>query len=114
MAFDVNTMFFDTDNISSTVSSDVIDFHGPDLDEVDYRTVATGDVSGSVVATLETSDDNETFETEATIATITEAGETHYKFRSKKRYRKVTLTSDSGSIEHLEVGMDTASRWTLE
>ena len=120
MAFDFNTMFFDTTAATtSTATSPVIDFHGPDLDELDYRIVVNGTVSGTspkIVPTLETSDDNSTFATEATFPDITGVSETHFKFRSKKRYRKLKLTisGTSPSFGHIEAGIDSGARWTEE
>ena len=121
MAYDKNTMFFDTTSaVTSTTSSSVIDFHGADLDELDYRIVVNGTVSGTspkIVATLVTGDAaNAVSTTETTLATITAAGEYHHKFRSRKRYRKVTLTvsGTSPSFGHVEVGIDSGSRWTKE
>lgn len=120
MAYDVHTMFFNTSSaLTSTATSDVIDFHGPDLEEIDYRICVTGTVSGTspkIVATLETSDDNSNFSTETTFPDITAAGETHHKFRSRKRYRKLKLTvsGTSPSFGHVEAGIDSGSRWTLE
>ena len=118
MAYDNNTMFFNTTAATtSTATSSVFDFHGPDLDELDYRIVVNGTVSGTspkIVPTLETSDDNSTFATEATFPDITGVGETHFKFRSKKRYRKMKLTvsGTSPSFGHIEAGVDTGSRYT--
>lgn len=118
MAYDLHTMFFNTTSaVTSTATSDAIDFHGPDLDEVDYRIVVNGTVSGTtpkIVATLETSDNNSDFATEATFPNITAAGETHLKFRSKKRYRKLKLTvsGTSPSFGHVEAGIDSGARWT--
>ena len=119
MAYDLHTMFFNTSSaVTSTASSDVIDFHGPDLDEIDYRIVVNGTVSGTspqIVATLVTGDSADAVSTtEATLATITAAGEYHCKFRAKKRYRKVTLTvtGTSPSFGHVEVGIDSGARWT--
>lgn len=120
MAYDLHTMFFDTTAATtSTTTSSVIDFHGPDLDELDYRIVVSGTVSGTtpkIVATLETSNDNSTFATEFTFPDITAAGETHMKCRSKKRYRKLKLTvsGTSPSFGHIEAGIDSGSRWTKE
>ncbi len=118
MAYDKNTMFFNTDSaVTATVTSNVFDFHGPDLDEIDYRIVVNGTVSGTspkIVPTLETSDDNSTFTTEVTFPDIEAAGEYHFKFRSKKRYRKMKLTvsGTSPSFGHVEAGMDTGARYT--
>lgn len=110
MAYDFNTMFFNG-AVSAAGESIVMDFHGPDFDEVNYRIVALGEVSGSFTPTLETSDDGETFTTEKEFAAITEAGESHNAYRCKKRYRKVKLTG-SGSIEKLMIGMDDGKRYT--
>jgi hypothetical protein len=113
-------MFFDTTAATtSTATSPVIDFHGPDLEEIDYRIVVSGTVSGTspkIVATLSTSDDNSTFATEKTFPDITGAGETHCKFRSRKRYRKLVLTvsGTNPSFGHIEAGIDSGSRWTRE
>ena len=87
------------------------------MDELDYRIVVNGTVSGTtpkIVPTLETSDDNSTFATEATFPDITAAGETHFKFRSKKRYRKLKLTvsGTTPSFGHIEAGIDSGARWT--
>jgi len=120
MAYDYNTMFFNTTAATTaTATSSVIDFHGPDLDEVDYRIVVNGTVSGTtpkIVPTLETSDDNSTFSTEFTFPDITAAGETHKKFRSRKRYRrlKLTVSGTSPSFGHIEAGIDSGARWTKE
>ena len=117
MAFDVNTMFFDTSSaVTETVTSDAMDFHGPDLDDVCYRIVVNGTVSGTtpkIVATLETSDDNSTFTTEFTFPDITAAGETLKKYCCKKRYRKMKLTvsGTSPSFGHVEAGIDSGSRY---
>ena len=116
MAFDVNTMFFDTDSaLTATATSQVMDFHGPDLAELAYRFVANGTVSGTnpkIVPTLETSDDNETFTTEYTFPDITAAGEVIVKYRCKKRYRKMKLTvsGTSPSFGHVEAGIDSGAR----
>ena len=120
MAYDVHTMFFNTSSaVTSTSTSDAIDFHGPDLEEIDYRIVVNGTVSGTspkIVATLETSNDNSTFTTEMTFPDITAAGEVHKKFRSRKRYRKLKLTvsGTSPSFGHVEAGIDSGARWTKE
>lgn len=120
MAYDYHTMFFNTTAATtSTTTSSVIDFHGPDLEELDYRIVVNGTVSGTtpkIVATLETSDDNSTFTTEMTFPDITAAGETHKKFRSRKRYRKLklTITGTTPSFGHIEAGIDSGARWTKE
>ena len=120
MAYDVHTMFFNTSSaLTSTSTSEVIDFHGPDLEEIDYRIVVSGTVSGTtpkIVATLETSDDNSNFATEMTFPDITAAGEIHKKFRSRKRYRKLKLTvsGTSASFGHVEAGIDSGARWTKE
>ncbi len=110
MAYDFNTMFFNGE-VTEAGESIVMDFHGPDFDEVNYRIVALGEVSGSFTPTLETSDDGETFTTEKEFAAITEAGESHNAYRCKKRYRKMKLTG-SGSIEKLMIGMDDGKRYT--
>ena len=110
MAYDFNTMFFNS-AVSAAATSEVMDYHGPDMDEVDYRIVALGNVSGNFTPALETSDDNENFEVEKEFSAITEAGETHNKYRCKKRYRRVKLTG-SGSIEKLMIGMDDGARYT--
>ena len=116
MAFDVNTMFFDTDSaITETATSASMDFHGPDLAELTYRIVVNGTVSGTspkIVATLETSDDNSVFSTEFTFPDITAAGETLVKYRCKKRYRKMKLTvsGTSPSFGHVEAGIDSGAR----
>ena len=118
MAFDVNTMFFNTTSaITETTTSDAMDFHGPDLDDVDYRIVVNGTVSGTspqAVFTLETSDDNSVFSTEKTLATVTAAGEYHCKYQCKKRYRKMkaTITGTSPSFGHIEAGIDSGARYT--
>ena len=120
MAYDLHTMFFNTTSaVTSTTTSSVIDFHGPDLEELDYRIVVNGTVSGTtpkIVATLETSNDNSTFTTEYTFPDITAAGETHKKYRCRKRYRKLKLTvsGTSPSFGHVEAGIDSGSRWTKE
>lgn len=120
MAYDFNTMFFNTNAaLTATATSNVFDFHGPDLDEVDYRFVVNGAVSGTnpkIVPTLETSDDNVTFTTEKTFPDITGVGETHCAYRSRKRYRrmKLTVSGTSPSFGHVEIGMDTGKRWTYE
>ena len=116
MAFDYNTMFFDTTAATtSTATSSAMDFHGPDLAELAYRFVVNGTVSGTtpkIVPTLETSDDNSTFSTEYTFPDITGAGETIVKYRAKKRYRRVKLTvsGTSPSFGHIEVGIDSGAR----
>lgn len=117
MAFDKNTMFFDTSSaVTETVSSDVMDFHGPDLAELTYRIVVNGTVSGTspqVVATLVTGDAaNAVSTTEATLGTLTGAGEAIFKYRAKKRFRKVTLTVTGTfpSFGHIEVGIDSGAR----
>ena len=118
MAYDVNTMFFNTTSATtSTTTSAAMDFHGPDLDDVDYRIVVNGTVSGTtpkIVATLETSDDNSTFATEFTFPDITAAGEVHKKYCCKKRYRrmKLTVSGTSPSFGHIEAGIDSGSRYT--
>lgn len=115
MAFDYNTMFFDsTSAVTSTATSPAMDFHGPDMTELTYRFVVNGTVSGTspkIVPTLETSDDNETFTTEHTFANITAAGETLEKYRCLKRYRKMKLTvsGTSPSFGHVEAGIDSGS-----
>ena len=120
MAYDLHTMFFDTTAATTaTATSSVIDFHGPDLEELDYRFVISGTVSGTspkIVPTLETSDDNSTFSTEKTFPDITGAGETHCKYRARKRYRrmKLTVSGTSPSFGHVEAGIDSGSRWTKE
>lgn len=120
MAYDYNTMFFNsTSAVTETATSEVFDFHGPDLDEINYRFVVNGTVSGTtpkIVPTLETSDDNSTFTTEHTFPDITGAGESINAYRAKKRYRKMKLTvsGTSPSFGHVEVGMDTGKRWTYE
>ena len=117
MAFDVNTMFFDTSSaVTETATSDAMDFHGPDLDEVDYRIVVNGTVSGTspqIVPTLETSDNNTDFSTEETFPSITGAGDYHHKYRCKKRYRKLKLTvsGTSPSFGHIEAGIDSGARY---
>lgn len=115
MAFDVNTMFFNTSSaVTTTSTSSAMDFHGPDLTELTYRIVVNGTVSGTtpkIVPTLETSDDNSTFTTEYTFPDITAAGETIVKYRCKKRYRKMKLTvsGTSPSFGHVEAGIDSGS-----
>lgn len=117
MAFDVNTMFFDTTAATTaTATSTAMDFHGPDLDEVDYRFVVNGTVSGTspkIVPTLETSDDNSTFATEVTFQNITGAGDFHNKYRCKKRYRrmKLTISGTNPSFGHIEAGIDSGARY---
>ena len=117
MAFDVNTMFFNTDSaVTSTATSNAMDFHGPDLDEVDYRIVVNGTISGTsptLTPSLETSDDNNTFTTEITFPEINAAGDFHHKYRCKKRYRKLKLTlgGTSPSFGHVEAGIDSGSRY---
>jgi len=117
MAFDKNTMFFDTTSaVTETASSDVMDFHGPDLAELTYRIVVNGTVSGTspqMVVKLVTGDVAGTVNTEEkTLATITGAGETLVKYRAQKRFRKVTLTvsGTSPSFGHVEVGIDSGAR----
>ena len=117
MAFDYNTMFFDTESaVTETASSSVMDFHGPDLAELAYRVVINGTVSGTspqVVVTLVTGDSPDAVNTtEATLATMTTAGEAIFKYRAKKRYRKITLTvtGTSPSFGHIEVGIDSGAR----
>ena len=118
MAFDYNTMFFNTESaVTETATSSAMDFHGPDLDEIDYRIVVNGTVSGTtpqIVPTLETSDDNSTFTTEKTFPSITAAGDYHNKYRAKKRYRKMKLTvsGTSPSFGHIEAGIDSGTRYT--
>ena len=120
MAYDLHTMFFNTSSaVTETATSDVIDFHGPDLDEIDYRIVVNGTVSGTspqIVPTLVTSDNNSDFSTEETFPSITAAGEFHHKFRSRKRYRKMVLTvsGTSPSFGHVEAGIDSGARYTKE
>ena len=120
MAYDLHTMFFNTSAATTaTATSAVMDFHGPDLDEVDYRIVVNGTVSGTtpkVVPSLETSDDNSTFATEVTFPDITGAGEFHNKYRCKKRYRrmKLTVSGTNPSFGHIEAGIDSGSRYTEE
>ncbi len=117
MAFDVNTMFFNTTAATTaTATSSAMDFHGPDLDEVNYRIVVNGTVSGTspkIVPTLETSDDNSTFATEETFPDITGAGEFNHKYRCKKRYRrlKLTISGTSPSFGHIEAGIDSGARY---
>lgn len=117
MAFDVNTMFFDTTAATTaTATSSAMDFHGPDLDEVDYRIVVNGTVSGTtpkIVPSLETSDDGTNFSTEKTFPDITAAGEYHNKYRCKKRYRKMKLTisGTNPSFGHIEAGIDSGARY---
>ena len=116
MAFDVNTMFFNTTAATtSTATSNAMDFHGPDLAELAYRFVANGTISGTspkIVPTLETSDDNSTFTTEYTFPDITGAGETIVKYRAKKRYRrmKLTVSGTNPSFGHIEAGIDSGAR----
>lgn len=116
MAFDVNTMFFDTNSaLTSTATSEAMDFHGPDLAELAYRFVVNGTVSGTnpkIVPTLETSDDGTTYSTEYTFPNITAAGEVIVKYRAKKRYRKMKLTvsGTSPSFGHVEAGIDSGAR----
>ena len=110
MAFDKNTMFFDTTAATTaTATSSAMDFHGPDLTELAYRFVVNGTVSGTspkIVPTLETSDDNSTFSTEYT------AGESIVKYRAKKRYRrmKLTVSGTNPSFGHIEAGIDSGAR----
>lgn len=116
MAFDYHTMFFDsTAAVTSTATSNAMDFHGPDLAELAYRFVVNGTVSGTtpkIVPTLETSDDNVTFTTEYTFPDITAAGETIVKYRAKKRYRrmKLTVSGTNPSFGHVEAGIDSGAR----
>ena len=116
MAFDYNTMFFNTTSaVTETVTSDAMDFHGPDLAELTYRLVINGTVSGTspqIVWTLETSDNGSDYSTEKTLATVTTAGETLVKYRCQKRYRKMKLTvsGTSPSFGHVEAGIDSGSR----
>ena len=110
MAYDVNTMFF-SEAISGAKTSESMDFHGPDLDEINYRFVALGNVSGSITPSLETSDDNETFVEEKVFPAISKAGESINAYRCKKRYRRMKLTG-SGSIGKLEAGIDSGRRYT--
>lgn len=116
MAFDVNTMFFDTTAaVTATATSSAMDFHGPDLTELAYRFVVNGTVSGTtpkIVPTLETSDDGVTYATEYTFPDITGVSDTIVKYRAKKRYRKVKLTvsGTSPSFGHIEVGIDSGAR----
>ena len=117
MAFDKNTMFFDTDSaVTETTTSSAMDFHGPDLDEVDYRIVVNGTISGTsptLTPSLETSDDNSNFSKEVEWPAITGAGDFHHKYRCKKRYRKLKLTAGgtSPSFGHVEAGIDSGSRY---
>lgn len=116
MAYDYNTMFFDTTAATTaTATSNAMDFHGPDLTELAYRFVVNGTVSGTspkIVPTLETSDDNVTFATEYTFPDITGAGETIVKYRAKKRYRrmKLTVSGTNPSFGHIEAGIDSGAR----
>ena len=116
MAFDYHTMFFDsTAAVTSTATSNAMDFHGPDLTELAYRFVVNGTVSGTtpkIVPTLETSDDNVTFTTEYTFPDITAAGESIVKYRAKKRYRrmKLTVSGTNPSFGHVEAGIDSGAR----
>lgn len=116
MAFDVNTMFFDTTAaVTATATSSAMDFHGPDLTELAYRFVVNGTVSGTspkIVPTLETSDDGVTYATEYTFPDITGAGDTIVKYRAKKRYRrmKLTVSGTSPSFGHVEAGIDSGAR----
>lgn len=116
MAFDVNTMFFDSNAaVTSTATSSAMDFHGPDLAELAYRFVVNGTVSGTspkIVPTLETSDDNSTFTTEYTFPDITGVSDTIVKYRAKKRYRrmKLTVSGTSPSFGHVEAGIDSGAR----
>lgn len=116
MAFDYNTMFFDTTSaVTATATSNAMDFHGPDLTELAYRFVVNGTVSGTtpkIVPTLETSDDNNTFTTEYTFPDITAAGESIVKYRAKKRYRrmKLTVSGTNPSFGHVEAGIDSGAR----
>lgn len=120
MAYDLHTMFFNTSAATTaTATSAVIDFHGPDLDELDYRIVVNGTVSGTtpkIVPALETSDDNSTFTVEETFPNVTGVGELHHKFRSQKRYRrlKLTVSGTNPSFGHIEAGIDSGSRYTEE
>ena len=110
MAYDYNTMFFNG-AVSEAATSEVMDFHGPDLDEVNYRIVALGEVSGSFTPSLETSDDGTNFSVEKKFSAISKVGESHNAFRCRKRYRRVKLEG-SGSIEKLMIGIDSGKRYT--
>jgi hypothetical protein len=113
MAFDYNTMFFDTTAaVTSTATSDAMDFHGPDLTELAYRFVVNGTVSGTtpkIVPTLETSDDNSTFSTAYTFPDITGVCEMNHKFRGKGRWRRAvaTVSGTSPSFGSVKVGYST-------
>ena len=116
MAFDVNTMFFDTTAATTAnATSAVMDFHGPDMTELAYRFVVNGTISGSsptLTPSLETSDDNVTFSTEYTFPVISAAGETIVKYRAKKRYRRMKLATGgtNPSFGHVEAGIDSGAR----
>lgn len=120
MAYDNNTMFFNTTAATTaTATSPVFDFHGPDLEELNYRFVINGTVSGTtpkIVPTLESSDDGTTFTTEHTFSDITGAGESINAFRSRKRYRrmKLTVSGTNPSFGHIEAGIDSGKRYTHE
>lgn len=119
MAYDHNTLFFEKETVTATKTSDVIDFHGPDLDQINYRIVIQGTVSGTspkVIPTLESSDDNSIFTAEKEFPAITQAGEYNNRFRSRHRYRrlKLTVSGTSASFADLTAGMDSGSRYTEE
>lgn len=112
MAWDYNTMFFNGE-AKGNDKSEEMDFHGPDLDDVNYRIVARDGVSGSLTPVLETSDDNVTWATEKQFKPITEEGESHNAYRCKKRYRRMKLNG-SGTIGMLEIGIDSGKRYTWQ
>ena len=88
-----------------------MDFHGPDMDELNYRFIALGE--GTLTPKLETSDDGEDFSVEKVFPEITAPGESINAYRAKKRYRRFKAVV-SGSLEDVQIGIDSGRRYHWE